>query len=187
MDGLAWWASLLSTTRIGLNTCIPPRCRDRIYSVCRQISVSCLLRADYKLLLFFFPHSFGFFPTLRIFQLEKFICKLINDRHLTPRYEKMRAYCSFPANRPLLKPLSLWKKQSPQSPQGCWPLELAANFPQFQRVTKNTVVPQTCTHNYFSYVCIMFSYVLLIIAPLGLHWQATDLLNTMVTTFYSCF
>lgn len=73
--------------------CIPPHHQDRIYSVFRQISVSCLLRADYELLIFF-SRLFGFFPTLRIFQLWKFICKLINDRHLTPRYEKMRAHCS---------------------------------------------------------------------------------------------
>lgn len=93
MDGLAWWASLLSTAGIRLNTAYLHTTRIEFIQGAGKSLFLAYSGRIMSFWFFFFPSLFGFFPTLRIFQPQKFICKLINDLHLTARYEKMRAYC----------------------------------------------------------------------------------------------
>lgn len=113
--------------------CIPPHHQDRIYSVCRQISVSCLLRADYELLIFFPPaclassQHWEFFSCGNSFANSLMIGIL---RHDTRKWERIVPPCKS-AFAPTAFPVR--EAKSPRSPQGCWPREFAANFFSFRR------------------------------------------------------
>lgn len=94
MDRMAWWASLLSTAGIRLNTAYLHTTRIEFIQCAGKSLFLAYSGRIMSFWLFFPPCLFGFVPTLRIFQPQTFICKLINDLHLTPQYEKMRAHCS---------------------------------------------------------------------------------------------
>lgn len=137
MDGLAWWASLLSTTGIRLNTAYLHTTRIEFIQCAGK---SLFLAYSGRIMSFWFiylfsPCLFGFLPTLRIFRQRTFICKLINDLHLTARYEKMRAHCSsLQIGLRFHSPFFPMRKvKSPRRPQGCWPPEFDAKFSSFRR------------------------------------------------------
>lgn len=106
MDGLAWWASLLSTAGIRLNTAYLHTTRIEFIQCAGKslfLAYSGRIMSFRFFYLFFFSALFGCFPTLRIFQPLKFICKLINDRHLNATIRENGSALFLPANGPSLQ------------------------------------------------------------------------------------
>lgn len=95
--------------------CTPPHRQERIYSLCRQISVSCLLRADYELRIFFLLvwllTNIENFPARKPFANSLMMGIFGHDMRKWERTVPPANSCSCEGGK------------SPGSPGGCWPLQ----------------------------------------------------------------
>lgn len=133
MDGLAWWACLLSTTGIRLNTAYLHTTRIEFIQ-CAGKSLFLAYSGRIMSFWFFFPPAclassqhWEFFSCGNSFANSLMIGIL---RHDMRKWERIVPPCKS-AFAPTAFPVR--EAKSPRSPQGCWPREFAANFFSFRR------------------------------------------------------
>lgn len=132
MDGPAWWASLLSTAGIRLNTAYLHTTRvEFIQSAGKSLFLAYSGRIMSQWFFFFppcltvwLPTNSENFPAAEIHLQNSLMIGIL--RHDTGKWASIVPPCKI---GPRSSSRFLWEEwKSPQSLQGCWPLESDANF-----------------------------------------------------------